>query len=204
MSDQTRYKIEVCCEGVVSTVRIRGRKRYLLEKAFLDELVGHPYPAHLPLRPIPDPHGDLYVLDRAQVAAYGAFRRRMRKVENSMSVSKVQAQLDRGGNSSIPSEFQSFCFSLAMGFSYADSTPQKMVQYAVNTLSREEKEAAVRFLDRVAEGNYDAENLQRVWDKVVADLGLVFEGDVRAFFLNIRLEMAKVFKPSHARRHSRR
>ena len=128
----------------------------------------------------------------------------MRKVENSMPASKVQAQLDRGGNSSIPSEFQSFCFSLAMGFRYADSTPQKMVQYAVNTLSREEKEAAVRFLDRIAEGNYDAEDLQRVWDKGVADLGLVFKGDVRAFFLNIRSEMVKVFKPSHARRHSRR
>lgn len=110
----------------------------------------------------------------------------------------------RGGNSSIPSEFQSFCFSLAMGFSYAGSTPQKMVQFAVNTLSREEKEAAARFLDRVADGNYNAEDLQRVWDKGVADLGLVFEGDVRALFLNIRSEMVRVFKPSHARRHSRR
>lgn len=143
------------------------------------------------------------MLDRAQVAAYGAFRRQLRKVENNMPVSKAQARLDRGGNSSIPTEFQSFCFSLAMGFGYAGSTEKSWTRYAVNALTVEQSQAALRFLNRIAEGNYDAEELQRVWDKCVADLGLAFEGDLRTFFLSIRSEMVKLVKPTHARRHSR-
>ena len=91
-----------------------------------------------------------------------------------------------------------------MGIAYAGSTPKKVVRYAITTLAREESETALRFLNRIAEGNYDAAELQRLWDRCIADLDLTFEGDLRTFFLTIRSEMAKLVKPTIARRHSRR
>ena len=42
MSDHTRFEIEIYCEGVVGEVHLRGKRRYLMETAFLDELSGHP------------------------------------------------------------------------------------------------------------------------------------------------------------------
>ena len=120
-----------------------------------------------------------------------------------MPAHKAQDRLQHGEDT-IPSEFQSFCLSLAMGLKYADSSPQSVVRYAVNIHSREEREAALRFLNRIAAGNYAAAELQRLWDRCSADMGLTSEGDPRPFFLTVRAEMAKLVKPTVARRHSRR
>ncbi len=60
------------------------------------------------------------------------------------------------------------------------------------------------FLNRIAEGNYDANALQQLWDGWVSDFGLWFEGDLRTFLLSIRSEMAKAVKPAIHRRHARR
>jgi hypothetical protein len=48
MKDHTRYRIEIYCEGVVSVVRVRGTKRFLAERDFLDWLFGHPRPRDVP------------------------------------------------------------------------------------------------------------------------------------------------------------
>lgn len=175
-----------------------------MEKAFLDALVGHAYPSDPRPRPIPDPHGDLYALDREQIAAYGAFRRKLTRVQNNMPTTKAQARLDHAGNTSIPKEFESFCFVLAMGMAYAGSTPQSWARYAVNALSAEENQAALRFLDRMVDRNYDAAELERLWDGLVRNLGLVVEGDLHRFFVGIRGEMAKLIRATHIRRHSGR
>jgi hypothetical protein len=79
MRDHRKLDIEIYHEGVVFKAPIRGKKRYLQEKAFLDELTGARYsPKALP-RPVPDPHGDFYMLDDEQLDAYSAFRKKMRK-----------------------------------------------------------------------------------------------------------------------------
>ena len=73
-----------------------------------------------------------------------------------------------------------------MGMKYEGSTPKKLVEYAVNTLSREDSETALRFLNRIADRNYDAAQLQQLWDGCVSDFGLWFKGDLRDFPLRIR------------------
>ncbi len=75
MGDNTRFKIEIYCEGVVSIVRVRGRERFLAERDFLDWLIGHPRPEHLPPRPLPDDNRAHYALDREQIAIYAEYRK---------------------------------------------------------------------------------------------------------------------------------
>ena len=54
-------------------VRVRGKKKYLMYKAFLNELEArHYHPAMLP-RPVPDPGHDMYMLSKEQLAAFGRF-----------------------------------------------------------------------------------------------------------------------------------
>jgi hypothetical protein len=75
MRDHTRFKIEIYCEGVVSIVRVRGTKRFLAERDFLDWLTGHPRPRDVPPRPTPPDNRVHYMLTREQVAIYGEFRK---------------------------------------------------------------------------------------------------------------------------------
>ena len=137
-------------------------------------------------------------------AAYGAFRRDLRKTFDKMATRKFQTRSGGAANTAIPAAFRSFCSSLVMGMKYEGSTPKKWVEYAVNTLSREDSETALRFLNRIADRNYDAAQLQQLWDGCVSDFGLWFKGDLRAFLLRIRSEMAKLVRPTVNRRHSRR
>src|SRR5436305_11622468 len=98
MGDHSKFEIEIYCEGVVTTAPIRGKRMYLLERAFLDELIGYSHPIHLPPRPIPDPHHDFYMLDHGQIAAYGAFRRDLRKIFDKMATRKFQARSNRSAD----------------------------------------------------------------------------------------------------------
>ena len=56
-------------------MRLRGKKRFLQERALLDQLIGYP---HVP-RPAPDPTSDLYMLSDEQLDAYSAFRKKMKR-----------------------------------------------------------------------------------------------------------------------------
>lgn len=75
MDDNVRYKIEIYHEGVVYEFRVRGTKRFLAERDFLDWLIGHPRPAHIPQRPLPDRNREHYMLTREQIAIYGEYRK---------------------------------------------------------------------------------------------------------------------------------
>jgi hypothetical protein len=79
MPDPKEFEIEIYHDGVHFKAPMRGKKRYLQERAFLDELTGARYsPKALP-RPLPDPDGDFYMLDDAQLESYSAFRKRLDK-----------------------------------------------------------------------------------------------------------------------------
>lgn len=81
MADHDVFKITIDYDGVHFKVRLRGRKRYLLEKEFLNGLTGLRDTEHAPHRPIPDPSRDLYVLTKEQLEAYSAFGRRQSRLE---------------------------------------------------------------------------------------------------------------------------
>ena len=59
MADKTKFKIEIYCKGIVTTARVRGKRMYLFERAFLDHLAGYQLSADLPPRPVPDPSHDI-------------------------------------------------------------------------------------------------------------------------------------------------
>lgn len=75
MRDHTRYRIEIYCEGVVSIVRVRGTKRFLAERDFLDWLIGHPRPRDVPQHSPPHDKTAHYALTREQVEIYAEFRK---------------------------------------------------------------------------------------------------------------------------------
>lgn len=59
-------------------VRVRGKKKYLMYKAFLNELEGrHHYP---------DPGGDIYTLNDEQLAAFGRFTRNASRLARGFPV----------------------------------------------------------------------------------------------------------------------
>lgn len=74
MPDQTKYVFKFYHDGVSFTAKVRGKDRYLREKAFLDQLTGQFPGPESASRPIPDPATDCYLLDDQQLAAYSAFR----------------------------------------------------------------------------------------------------------------------------------
>lgn len=203
MSDHTRFKIEIYYDGVVHTISMRGKRHYLLAKAILDELEGNPHPPHAGARPIPDPNTDVYMLSRDQIAVYGAFRRNLKKFEAAMAIREAQSHSAGEGDSAVPRAFRSFCFSLAIGMKYAGPTPERSVRYAAGTLSREVCEGALRFLDRIAHNNYDADAVHEFWRGCASDLGFIIEGDIRQFFLSVRAETTKIVKPTVSRRHTK-
>jgi hypothetical protein len=59
--------------------KVRGRKFYLEEIAFLNALTGAPAHKKGAAEPVSDGTGDFYMLDLAQLKAYGAFRREASK-----------------------------------------------------------------------------------------------------------------------------
>ncbi len=77
MSQRKVYKLTIYHEGAHWDVRLRGKKRFLQERAFLDQLMGYP---PVP-RPAPDPTSDLYMLNDEQLEAYSAFRKKMKRSE---------------------------------------------------------------------------------------------------------------------------
>jgi len=67
MRDHQLFRIQIYHHGVVFGIRVRGKKKYLMYKAFLNELEGRQY--------YPEPGGDMYMLNDEQLAAFGRFRR---------------------------------------------------------------------------------------------------------------------------------
>jgi hypothetical protein len=79
MSEDQEFEIAIYHNGVHFEAPTYGERRYLIEKEFLNNLVGRRYPAVALPRPVPDPSQDYYELDDEQLEAYSAFRRKMRE-----------------------------------------------------------------------------------------------------------------------------
>ena len=63
MSEQEELEMTIYHNGVHFTAPIRGRERFLVERAFLDDLAAPQVGRHKHSRPVPDPETDFYMLD---------------------------------------------------------------------------------------------------------------------------------------------
>jgi len=81
MRDHRKFHFTIICKAADFTVSVRGEKRFLKERAFLDELVGQ----HKNPRPVPDSGTEFYCLNDEQVRTYSAFRREQYRVEGGYS-----------------------------------------------------------------------------------------------------------------------
>jgi hypothetical protein len=79
MADRRLYRILIYHDGVEGVARVRGRKFYLEEIAFLNALTGAPAHKKGAAEPGSDGIRDYYMLDLAQLKAYDAFRREASK-----------------------------------------------------------------------------------------------------------------------------
>jgi hypothetical protein len=78
MSDNEEFVFTIYNYGPETRMPVHGKKRFLLERSFLDDLVGEFAPRNK-TRPVPDPETDFYVLNDEQFDAYLTFRQRMRR-----------------------------------------------------------------------------------------------------------------------------
>jgi len=75
MRDHRRFEFRIYYNGAHFAARVRGQKRYLLEKAFLEDLVAPATGGPGNTSTVPHSTSDFYMLDKKQLAAYSAFRR---------------------------------------------------------------------------------------------------------------------------------
>ena len=79
MADRRLYRILIYHDGVEGVAKVRGRKFYLEEIAFLNALTGAPANKRGTAEPVSEGTRDFYMLDLAQLKAYDAFRREASK-----------------------------------------------------------------------------------------------------------------------------
>jgi hypothetical protein len=79
MRDNIKYHFEIYHNGAHFKAPVRGKKRFLAERTFLDQLVGAYFAPHLLPRPVPDPSHDFYMLSDEQLEAYSAFRKKLER-----------------------------------------------------------------------------------------------------------------------------
>jgi hypothetical protein len=82
MRDHEKFTFTIYHAPVHMTAKVRGKKQFLQHRAFLDDLVAPTLGRRQGERPVPDPSSDFYMLDDQQMAAYTAFRRRLRRERN--------------------------------------------------------------------------------------------------------------------------
>lgn len=82
MEGDQEYEFTIYNEGVHFTAPVRGKKRFLMERAFLDDLVAPKFGRNKRDRPVPDPSTDFYDLTNEEVEAYSAYRHSLNKMEN--------------------------------------------------------------------------------------------------------------------------
>ena len=76
--EEREFVFTIYHNGVHFEAPVRGKKRFLIEREFLDDLVAPQIGRSAPSRPIPDPGTDFYMLNDEQLEAYSAFRKRMK------------------------------------------------------------------------------------------------------------------------------
>jgi hypothetical protein len=81
MSDhEEEFTLKIYHKGVVSRAPVRGRKRFLLERSFLDDIMDQEFGGSRDkTRPIGDPSRDFFEVNDEQFEAYLRFRQRMER-----------------------------------------------------------------------------------------------------------------------------
>ncbi len=78
MSDNEKFILEIYHKGVVSRAPVRGKKRFLLERSFLDDIMVQEFGGRRDkTRPIGDPSRDFFEVNDEQFDDYLTFRRRL-------------------------------------------------------------------------------------------------------------------------------
>jgi hypothetical protein len=78
--DEEEFTLKIYHKGVVSRAPVRGRKRFLLERSFLDDVMDQEFGGSRDkTRPIGDPSRDFFEVNDAQFEAYLTFRQRMKR-----------------------------------------------------------------------------------------------------------------------------
>lgn len=78
MPDQQEFTIMIYHDGVHFDAPVAGKKRYVLEKVFLNTLVGRSEPPEEPASPLP-PRRDYYELTDSEFDSYLAFRAKLKR-----------------------------------------------------------------------------------------------------------------------------
>jgi hypothetical protein len=80
MNDDEEFILKVYHKGVVSRMPVRGRKRFLLERSFLDNIMVQEFGGRRDkTRPIGDPSRDFFEVNDEQFDAYVTFRQQMKR-----------------------------------------------------------------------------------------------------------------------------
>jgi hypothetical protein len=79
MSENDELILTIYHEGVVIGMPVRGEKRFLLERSFLDDIQTLEGGRRDKARPIGDPSRDAYVVNDEQFDAYLTFRQQMKR-----------------------------------------------------------------------------------------------------------------------------
>ena len=80
MSDNEELILKIYHRGVVMRMPVRGEKRFLLERSFLDDFIDLEFGGrHDKTRPIGDPSRDFFEVNDEQFDAYLTFRQRMKR-----------------------------------------------------------------------------------------------------------------------------
>jgi len=80
MSDNEKFILEIYHKGVVCRAPVYGKKRFLLERSFLDDIMVQEFGGRRDkTRPIGDPSRDFFEVNDEQFDAYLTFRQRMKR-----------------------------------------------------------------------------------------------------------------------------
>ena len=78
--DEEEFILKIYHKGVVGRAPVRGRKRFLLERSFLDDIMDQEFGGTRDkTRPIGDPSQDFFEVNDEQFEAYLTFRQRMKR-----------------------------------------------------------------------------------------------------------------------------
>lgn len=97
-----------------------------------------------------------------------------------------------------PPELLDLCRSIFFELSYEAETFETALEQAVKRSGTKTRSAVKTYLTHVAEGDYDAEELSRVWWRAARDAGWMIEGDAHALSLELRAALARL---PHEKRH---
>jgi hypothetical protein len=98
----------------------------------------------------------------------------------------------RSDGMTVPAELFSLCQSIFFELSYEAETFEVALEQAAQRSAPKTRSAVKAYLTHVAEGDYDAEELSRVWTRAARDAGWIIDGDAREASLELMAALGRV------------